>query len=82
MKISPRGQIAQNKGEARKASPQVTKPPLPVRCVIVIPGHDIEVPAIFQSWIYDGPEEDQNLDFPSHWKVTSPKRPGDKSGSR
>ena len=45
---------------ARRASRRVGVTPLPDRCVIMVPGHDIGVPAIFKSWIYDEPEEKQH----------------------
>lgn len=65
MKMSARDQILQGKCKAGKAFRQTIKPPLPVHCAILISGQDIEVSAIFESWIYDGSNEDQNVDFPS-----------------
>ena len=57
MKMSMRGETMKNKRTTRSVSRRVGGAPGPERCVIVIPGHGIEVPVIFKSWIYDGSEE-------------------------
>jgi hypothetical protein len=46
-----------NKCTARNVSRRNSAPPLPDHCAIVVPGHNIEVSAIFKAWIYDEPEE-------------------------
>jgi len=51
-----RNQIMKNKCVANKSARRVGAPSLPDRCVIVVPGDDIEVSAIFKSWIYDEPK--------------------------
>jgi len=36
----------------------IAPPSFPVRCVIVVPGQNVEVPVFFNSWIYGGAEND------------------------
>ncbi len=44
------------KGLTRNMSRRLKAPPLPDGCVIRIHGQNIEVPAIFKSWIFDEPQ--------------------------
>jgi len=51
-----------NKSMAQHVSCRLEAPPLPDRCVIVVPGQNIEVTAVFNSWIYEGPESEIHIE--------------------
>jgi len=51
-----------NKCIARKVYGRIGAAPLPDGCVIAVPGQNIEVTAIFKSWIYEGPKSEVRIE--------------------